>query len=320
MAKKLFYSQIFVVLILVFACICTTPLLISHLSSDSDRLCNINHWSNDTSIKADYVFFGASGAMNGIAGDTISNLYNANVVSFTSTGQSLSESFLFYSRVNDETKAVIQCISAGDLSGEPGINGFKVNRLIVDGYKMDSVTRTLIDKSTPQLFEKSYIGACLDVRSFAKTYLHNSLKELMQPEQLRKGASSDIQNAYLFTYERAPEEHFKKYYALMPKEQVDSLVLNNEKVEMINRAYDYFELRGINYYLVLLPVSSYAIKGHPLDYKEAIEKSAIKCDVIDCSFILEDDCFADPAHSNRKGASILSKYIMDRIVDTDTIK
>lgn len=315
MSKKLFYFQILVVILFVLICICTTPLLISHLSSDSDRLCNINHWSNDTSIKSDYVFFGASGAMNAIAGDTIYERYGVNVISYTSVGQSLSESFLFYSRIKDGTKAVFQCMQASDLSNVPGISKYKVNRLIIDGFELDSTTCDLIDKKTCDAFEKTYFEACFEVRSFFKTFLHGSLKELIQPGQIRKESTTDIHNSYLFTYDRAPEEHFNKYLSMMPKKQVDSLILNNEKVDMINRAYDYFESRGIHYYLVLLPVSSYTAKGQALDYKEVLENSKIKCYIIDCSFIMDDDCFADPGHPNRKGASIVSRFIMENILD-----
>lgn len=314
MAQKLFYSQIVVVLLFVLAAIFTTPLLIPHFSSDTDRLCNINHWSNDSSINADYVFFGASSAMNGIAGDTISNLYNVSALSFTSVGQSLAESFLFYSRIHDDTKAVIQCVNFGALSSGQGINGDKVNRLIIDGYRMDSVTRTIIDESIPPLFDKSYIKTYFEVRSYIKTSIHLNLKQLMQPGQLREEFITDMKNAYLFDYERAPKEHFDKYLRSVPKEQKDSLDLSPTFVNMINGAFEYFESRGIKYYLVLLPVSSYTSKERALNYQEVLEKSALKCEIIDCSDLLEDDCFADVGHPNRRGASILSRFIMDQVL------
>lgn len=314
MAKKIFFFQIFVVLILILVSLCTTPLIIKYFPSDSDRLCNINHWSADSTIRKDYVFFGASGAMNGIAGDTISALYNVNVVSFTSVNQTLSEAFLFYSRIGKETKAVIQCIRYYDLASSPSIDPYKINRLTVDGYKIDSETSAFIDNTTRLAFNKSYLEACFGVRSFAKTSLHKLFKELIEPGRQRKESISDIRNAYLYNYERAPENAYNKYLQVMSQKQIETMPLHQEKVEMINLATEYFRTRGIEYYIVLLPVSIYTAKYLPLDYVEALKNSNLSCKIIDCSFLLDDNCFADPHHPNRKGASILSRYIMDAII------
>lgn len=308
--RKVFILQIVVVLATLLFCVVSTKFIIYHIPDDYDRLYNINRWLSDTTIKPDIIFFGSSEAMNCIDGDLIKNDYGIESVSYTNTGQSLAEAFLFYSRVPSTTKTVVQIIRAISLCDDGYINDVKANRLVIDGYKLDSFTKTMLKKESIEKMSKSKLEAAFDIRGYLKNGLHSFLRELIEPNQYCDSSNTYIRNAYMFNYERASQDQYDKLLHSLEIEIAPTLKVNDDMVAKLKKAGQYFASRNIRYLLVLSPVSSNAAHIIPSDSKDVIENQRFDFPVFDYTNLLDETEFADPVHPNRKGARVFTNKFM----------
>lgn len=311
--KRIFLWQITVVLITLCACIFSTKYAISHVPDDYDRLYNINKWTQDPDIKPDIVFFGSSEAMNCVDGDLIKGKFNLEAVSFTNTGQSMAEAFLFYSRVPSSTKVVVQIMRAPTFSEGIFVNDVKANRLVLDGYQLDAFSRSLLNERTICKFEKSYIEASFDIKGYLKNGLHGYLRGLLEPNQYNPTSNTYLRNAYMFNYERAPEDQYQVLLHSIMRDQKQMLEVDYELLQSMKRASDYFKSHGILYVVVLSPVSKKASQLVPKNSREVIENLDVNFPIIDYTNLLEEDGFADPVHPNRKGAKLFTDKLMNEI-------
>ena len=312
--KKVFLLQIAVVAITILCCIFSTKYIIRFVPDDYDRLYNINKWMQNPDIKPDMIFFGSSEAMNCVNGDLIKQEYNIDAVSYSNTGQQLAEAFLFYSKVPKSTKTVVQVIRAGSLTDDGYINDVKANRLIIDGYKLDDFTKGMLKEKTLEKMSKSVPEACFDIRGYLKNGFHSYLRELLEPGQYCDSSNTYIRNAYMFNYERAPQDQYDKLLHSLEIEVAQNLVVNKDMVNKIRKAGDYFKGRGIQYVLVLSPVSSNASHIVPPDSKSVIENLQFDFPVFDYTNLLDESGFADPVHPNRKGAKIFTSQFMNDFI------
>lgn len=308
--KKVFILQIAVVVVTIIVCVFSTKYIICYIHDDYDRLYNINEWTQDSNIKPEIVFFGSSEAMNSVDGDLIKEKYNKEAVSYTNTGQSMAEAFLFYSRVPSSTKYVVQVMRSSTFAEGIYINDVKVNRLVINGYQLEDFTMSLLNERTIAKLEKSLPKASFDIRGYFKNGIHGYLRELLEPGQYNETSNTYIRNAYMFNYERAPEEQFQMLLRTLQVEQKPTLEVDQELVESMRKASAYFKSRGIKYVVVFSPISSNATQLIQPNYKEVLDGLNFDFSIIDYTNLLEEDGFADPVHPNRKGAKVFTNQLM----------
>lgn len=310
-----FYCLILVSIISVLFCVFSTPFLYNKFNDDYTRLATIHSWSTDPKIKPNFVIFGGSCAMNGINGYMIADAFDCKVASYTSTGQSFSESTCFYSRLPESVNVVIQGIIAYGEEWSIGVRDAKVDKLMLNGYQPDSLSLSLLDTQTKELFERSKIEVYYHSRNYLKNGIHWIIRSILEPHENAPSADTSLVYPYLFQYERADEAVWKTYAGEYRAVDSDTLHITPEFVEKIKMASDYFKKKNINYYLVLTPVSDYMEKGVPKNYTESLRKleNVAGVKVIDFTHLLEDDYFADPSHVNHSGAAILTSKLCEII-------
>ena len=279
--KQLFYCQIVLIALCLSIAMAATPIVFRLLPDDFARLSRIYEWIDGRRLNPDVAVFGDSRAMNGINGYLLGVALGENrtVASFTNPGQSFSEGALFYSSLPSDTKVVVHCIGLNTLAGPMGIAEKKVDRLLLDGYRPDSVTARFLSSSTLREFGKSRLRVLYESRTCAKTGLHNLLRKFLEPNSLSDSLDSSVY-PYLYPYERAPKEQYDKYLlAQKQSPQVDLQTPDAEFETKIRAVSRYFKARHIGYYVVLMPVSPLLWDHLPQDYERCVSNFASRTEV-----------------------------------------
>lgn len=308
-----FYTLIIVAVVTIIVGIFSTPLLYDKFPDDYSRLSSINQWSSDSTIKPNIVIFGASNAMNSIDGNLMARQLDCKVVSYTSPGQSFTESCLFYSRLPNTVHTVIQTVSAYGGKWDLGLSEKKIDRLMIGGYHLDQTSSRLADSATREGFERLNIEVYYHSRNYLKNGFHNMIRAILEPNEDCDSAHVSISYPYLFQFERCDAATWTKYAMQVRPSETDTIEITPAFVEKIQLASNYFQSRNINYYLILMPVSNCSQKGVPVYYDKSVRRlsEATGVKVLDYTYILEEEYFADPSHSNRAGAAILTKRLCE---------
>lgn len=308
-----FYLLIIVAIITLTICLFSTPLFFDKVPDDYSRLTTINQWSSNPDIKPNVVIFGSSSAMNAIDGNLMAERLKCKVASYTNTGMSFTESSLFYSRLPESVKIVIQVLYVYGGKWETGIALSKIDRLMIGGYQLDSLSSLFADSEARDNFERSNIEVYYHARNYLKNGIHYKIRSILEPNEACDSADISIAYPYLFQYERADDATWNKYVMMAQQVKTDTMEVSSEFTESIKIAQDYFRSRNIHYYIVLTPISSSYEIGIPNHYTKSIKQFQKKTgvDVIDYTFLLEDSFFADPDHLNRAGGAVLTNNLCD---------
>lgn len=310
-----FYLLIIVAIITLAFCLFSTPLIYDKVPDDYSRLSTINQWSSNPDIKPNVVIFGSSSAMNAIDGNLMAERLKCKVVSYTNTGMSFTESSLFYSRLPESVNTVIQVFSVYGGKWNTGIALSKIDRLMIGGYQLDSLSSLFADSVARNNFKRSNIEVYFHSRNYLKNGIHYKIRSILEPNEACDSADKSITYPYLFQYERADDATWNKYVMMAQQVESDTMEISSEFIEKIQMARNYFKSRNINYYIVLTPISSCYEIGIPNHYTESIKQFQEKTgvEVIDYTFLLEDKYFADPDHLNRAGGAVLTNNLCDYI-------
>lgn len=308
-----FYILIVVAVITIIVAVLSTPLLYDKFPDDYSRLSSINQWLSDENIKPNVVVFGASNAMNSIDGNLLSRELNCKVVSYTSPGQSFTESCLFYSRLPNTVHTVIQTVSAYGGKWDVGVSDKIIDRLMIGGYRLDTISFMLSDSVSRKGFDRLNFEVYYHSRNYLKNGIHNMIRSVLEPNEDCDSAHVSLSYPYLFQFERCDDATWQKYAMQVRPPETDTIEITPAFVDAVEFASDYFKSRNINYYLVLMPVSNCSQLGIPEHYYESVrrlsEKTGVK--VLDYTYSLDEEYFADPSHSNRAGAAIITKQLCE---------
>lgn len=313
---KKFIQQIVFVLLGIAISILLTIILSPYVPNDTKRLTLINKWTNDENINPEIVIFGDSRAMNGINGYILSeNFNNVTVVSYSSAGQSFSESALFYPKIKESTKVVIQCLDINSLSSYPYLSKDKANALIMSGFKQGTINKSFLSHEACKVINANKMVTIFESRNFLREGLHTFKRSIIVPNALSDQIYS-ITFPYLYPYERAPEEQYNKYLrAYKDKESKTSLIINDTIAEKLRNIQIFFREQSVDYYLVIMPLSPLAWESAPKNYDDTLHKLEIDIGVkiFDFTYLLPDEYFCDPTHTNKAGAKILTERIAEEI-------
>ncbi|WP_159038508.1 SGNH/GDSL hydrolase family protein [Brumimicrobium mesophilum] len=315
--KNLILQIGYIVLGLIISYFITT-LIIPIVTDDTKRLTLINKWSNDDDLIPEIVIFGDSKAMTGIDGYLISKKFNnASVASFTSLGQSLSESALFYPKLKEGTKVVIQCLDVNKISKSLKLNNKKASRLILTGFEYDPNDSSLLSEKAQNTISANKLLATYNSKSFLKQGIHTYLRTILEPNALSENIY-DLTYPYLYNYERAPQKEYDKFLRNYSNRKIkDTLKINKEVIEKLILASQYFRSKNVEFVIVFMPFSPIGFDYLPKDYSKKIKEfqKEIGVKVLDYTNLLQDEYFVDPTHPNRAGAKIITEKMVHAIKD-----
>ena len=309
----LFFSFVFILLMLFNWC---TPFIYRIFPNDYVRTRLILNTLNDTCHVPEIVIFGNSRGMSGIDGYRLEEKLEGHpiVYSFTSTGQKLNESILYYTSLPSSVKKVIQCVDIDQLT-EPIDEMDMPNRVALHmyGYKMDETTRTFL----PGLYEKmnySAIGYNYEARnclfmglaSLVRNWLDDDVVTGMLETELRyPNSSMSDRNEILYRHSIEEQNRINRF---------DSFQIREEWVHLIMNIHAVLKSKGVDYSLVVMPYNPDITSMSVADKDNALQLFKEKfsfVSIIDCMKQLDASDFYDAIHPNRKGASKITDIILE---------
>lgn len=313
-----FFSFVFILLMLFNWC---TPSIYRAFPNDYARTRLILNTLDNTSHAPEVVVFGNSRGMSGIDGYRLEEKLEGNpvVYSFTSTGQTLSESILYYTSLPSSVKRVIQCVDIDRLA-DPIDDMDLPNRVALHmyGYEMDEATRAFL----PGLHERmDYPDACynyearnclfMGLASWIRDLLDDDVVTGMLETELRyPNSSMSDRNETL--YRHSVEEQNRT-------NRLDSFHIREEWVDLVMKAQALLKDKGIDYCLVVMPYNPDVTSMSNSDKKRALRLFKEKyyfVPVIDCMEQLDASDFYDAIHPNRKGAEKITNFILASIMES----
>lgn len=268
----------------------------------------------DASHTPEVVVFGNSRGMSGVDGYRLEEELEGNpsVYSFTSTGQKLSESMLYYSSLPSSVKLVIQCVDIDRLA-DPADEMDVPNRVALHmyGYEMDEETRALLpalhEKMDYPAFRYNYEARnCLfmGLASVVRNLLDDDVAVGMLESELRYPNSS-LSERNEAIYRHDVEAHNRT-------DRLDSFYVRKEWIDLVKGAQELLARKGIAYCLVAMPYNPDITSMPGPDKARAFRTFAAEfpfVPIIDCTEELVASDFYDAIHPNRKGAEKLTARI-----------
>ncbi|WP_455638155.1 hypothetical protein [Parabacteroides sp.] len=310
--KMLFFLLFIIVLMAGFNKI--TPYFFRMLPNDYVRTKLILNTIKDAKHTPEVVIFGNSRGMSGVDGYLLEKeLKNHPVVySFTSTGQMLSESALYYTSLPASVKTVIQCLDIDVLSKPIDINIPNQVALHMYGYKMDDQTKLLVPGLYDEL-NKSDWYYNYKARNCLFSGFSFVLRNLLDDDAPENSIDNELhyptsQTSYRneAVYQRALDEQNKE-------NKFESYKITSEWKQLIEGSYSFFKERNIQYYLVIMPYNPDIISAKKTEKQEALQsfiKELGHIPYINCFDLLEASDFYDAIHPNDKGAKKITNQLL----------
>lgn len=310
--KMLFFLLFIIVLMAGFNKI--TPYFFRMLPNDYVRTKLILNTIKDAKHTPEVVILGNSRGMSGVDGYLLEKeLKNHPVVySFTSTGQMLSESALYYTSLPASVKTVIQCLDIDVLSKPIDINMPNQVALHMYGYKMDDQTKLLVPGLYDEL-NKSDWYYNYKARNCLFSGFSFVLRNLLDDDAPENSIDNELhyptsQTSYRneAVYQRALDEQNKE-------NKFESYKITSEWKQLIEGSYSFFKERNIQYYLVIMPYNPDIILAKKTEKQEALQsfiKELGHIPYINCFDLLEASDFYDAIHPNDKGAKKITNQLL----------
>lgn len=315
----------FIILVLVLITIVLTiiltltyiqPFLYRIFPSDKDRHIVIMDVLNNEEKNVNILVFGDSRTMFGVDTRIIRDSLNRSfeVFNLSSVGQNLFESSYFYGLIESNTKVVIQCTSPSFFSADirHGLQDDVAFSMYLSGYRINESTKMLITDYN-QIFDSHEFNNFIKSRSIIRSYLHsNILRPILDNETFDRSARGSIYFPHSYTINQHPNYPVYKYDCSRFK----STAIPKAQLSFLITVRNYFEIKGIDYIIVLMPVNPDECNECYDDFKEykkMIEEfTSIR--VIDITdLILDTNYFYDATHVNKEGAKIISSQIAKQL-------
>ena len=286
------FGGVFIVLLIILNV--TAPYVYKLFPNDYSRIGIILDALKTRTVTPEIVVFGNSKAMSGVDANMIQEHLSGNpeTYNFSSVGQSIGESLLFYPMLPDDTKAVIQCFKLEEFTqplvfNEPAIIALKMGK-----YPMNEDIKQLLPKA---FWEK------LD-----RPDVYYNFKS-------RQTVSSGLIRFLRLHLDKAP--NYQTIIQMLEKEDyswADDFSISEECKDLLIKANDYLERKNVKLYIAII---SHApdVKGLSSEKQEKIigklQEELPQLKFIDCRKSLTSDDFYDPLHPNKKGAEKISTII-----------
>lgn len=296
----------------------TTPFFYRLLPNDYVRtkyiLNHLSKPSNGTTI----AILGASTAMCGMDADVFRKyLPEEQAFNLSSTGQSLIEGTLYYTKLPETTKIVIQCVGLSSLATKVGLRQVAALAFKMYGYECDDMTKKLFwDLGGYDELDKSQMQVNFDARTFIKAGFGNYIRSLFDDDAPSEDKLKSLKFPYLYPEDRSRNTYERDVAILNKKNALQDFKIDDTYRCLVQRASHYFESRGIQYVLVIMPVSPDVVSSTKEEVESAkclLKETFHGMTILDCYSVLSADDFYDAAHPNRLGAAKLTDYVAKNI-------
>lgn len=309
------FGGVFIVLLIILNV--TAPYVYKLFPNDYSRIGIILDALKTRTVTPEIVVFGNSKAMSGVDANMIQEHLSGNpeTYNFSSVGQSIGESLLFYPMLPDDTKAVIQCFKLEEFTqplvfNEPAIIALKMGK-----YPMNEDIKQLLPKTFWEKLDKPDVYYNFKSRQTVSSGLIRFLRLHLDEDAPDSGILDDLKFPYLFPSDIDKAPNYQTVIQMLEKEDyswADDFSISEECKDLLIKANDYLERKNVKLYIAII---SHApdVKGLSSEKQEKIigklQEELPQLKFIDCRKSLTSDDFYDPLHPNKKGAEKISTII-----------
>lgn len=291
-----------------------TPYFFRMLPNDYVRTKLILNTLKDTVMTPEVVIFGNSRGMSGVDGYLLQEkLKNHPVVySFTSTGQKLSESALYYTSLPASVKTIIQCVDIDYLSEPVDMDIPNQVALYMYGYQMDEQTKLLVPSLEDEL-NKSTWYYNYQARNCLFSGFSFILRNLLDDDAPENSIDNELHYPTSQTSYRNEAVYQRDLEEQNTYNKFEAYKITPEWKELIAASYSYFKNKNIQYYLLIMPYNPDITSAKKTEKQEARQSFINELGdypYIDCFDLLEASDFYDAIHPNDKGAKKITNQIL----------
>jgi hypothetical protein len=265
-----------------------------------------------TNMEDNILLFGNSRTMFDIDASIIKDSihYSGEIFNLASVNQTIYEASYYYAQIGNKTKMVVQC-TPPDFFSHDSFHGLydevKAISMFLSGYRITEDTKKLIPEYDPY-FDHSAFHNYLTSNSYFKAYIHFLIRPLLDNEKFDEHLRMNSYFPHIFTEARHPDYPVYNYNC--------EIYCAKEKpvtpLSFLKKVKNYFDSRGIEYILVLMPVNPDECKDCYQDfskYTKMIEEET-GIHVINLTEIIpEEKYWYEAFHANKNGARIVSNQL-----------
>lgn len=263
---------------------------------------------------ANLVSFGNSISMSALDTRVIEkNTFIRPAYNFSSTGQGLRESALFYQNLPSEIRYVIQFISIDELIELQSLKKPTIRSFILCGYNIESITSTFLQSETNIYFKKPKFKIYLDSRNILTDFINTKVRQLVREDLQLDKIDKELYYPNPYTKRINPKAYNKNIERFNPKQQQIKFSPDKNTISLIRKLDSYLRKKSsIEFVLALSPINPdlYNYSGkYKKEIFEVLSKNLKEIKIIDLTQILDDKHFVDHFHVSPSGAKIISNYI-----------
>ncbi|GHT55151.1 hypothetical protein FACS1894109_01140 [Spirochaetia bacterium] len=258
--------------------------------------------------------FGSSIAMTGMNADFMQKYFDNKyeVLNFSSVGQPIQESALYYTKLPENTKVVIQCIGLLSLISEPTIPKPAAIAFAMYNYKLDKAIEYLLPLQSYSMLNESRLLINYKARTFVKAGLSTLIVNILYDDAAgNSGERFSLKYPYIYPSNRS--NTYEMHIGLINQTyNLSNYKINADCSDIIVNSSDYFSSRGIPFVLVIMPISPDITSASKSEIEYAlntVKESFANIPIVDCYSLLEPNEFYDAIHPNRTGGEKLSREV-----------
>lgn len=292
-----------------------TPYFFRLLPNDYTRTRLILNMIKDPTLQTpEVIIFGNSRGMSGVDGYLLQEeLTNHPIVySFTSTGQKLSESALYYTSLPASVKTVIQCIDIDHLSKPIDLDTPNQVALHMYGYEMDDQTKLLVSALEDELNKPAWYYN-YQARNCLFSGFSFILRNLLDDDAPESSIDNELHYPTSQTSYRNEAVYQRDLAEQNKQNKFEAYKITPEWKKLIAESHSYFKNKNIRYYLLIMPYNPDVTSVKKTEKQEALQSFINELGYIpniDCFNLLEASDFYDAIHPNDKGAQKITNQIL----------
>jgi hypothetical protein len=267
--------------------------------------------------------FGNSMAMAGMDAGFIQEYFDNKyeVLNFSGVGQPIQESALYYTKLPENTKIIIQCISLSSLKSEPIIPGQAAIAFSMYNYKLDKSIEFILPFQSYSMLVEPRLLINYKARTFVKAGLSTIIVNILDDDAA--GKSSELFSLkYPYMYPSNRSNTYERNIGLFNQTyNLSNYKINTDCSDIIVNSNDYFSSRGIPFVLVIMPISPDITSASKSEIEYAlntVKESFANIPIVDCYSLLEPNEFYDAIHPNRIGGEKLSREVSQYVSEIIT--
>ena len=296
-----------------------TPWLYKQVPSDFKRTQFLIKQLKEDAFHPDAIVFGNSIGMSGINAQIISDSLDnyGQCYNFSSVGQSIYESALYYPMLPTSTKLVVQLVRAEVLSHElPELGKEELRNFYFYDYDFDQrIDQELsIDMGLAYIDDTSPLSINYESRTVIANFLNNSIRTVLRKDLDLESLNNELlfPNVYKTPISSQKMEKMIKLYN--PKEPLKEFSPHPKTIAYFEKVQAYFNSKGIDFVVGIYPINPNLNNFTP-DYKASIahqlEGSSVRFFDFSNELAMED--FIDHWHVSRDGAEKLTRNLVQRL-------